>query len=401
MHVGLWCIQGSGHLYPMGALGRELMARGHEVTCFQDLRARGMLKAAGVRWAPIGTAAPWRPHAGEFATPGLMLHQAKCVLDEGTTAAKAAGVDAFVVDQCDLAAGSVADRLGLPFVNVSFFPPVFLDDSTPPHTVGWGSGDGRHARRRNRGANRALVRAVGGVIQLVNRQRAAWNLPPHNSLNDFFSSRAIVAQLPECLELPRPRPPHLYYTGPFLDGRGRHHVWFPWEALDGRPIVYATLGTVRNRAVEVFHTIAAACSVLPVQLILSLGGFFEPNELPTLPGSPIVVQYAPQLELLSAASICITHAGLNTTLEALTHGVPLVAVPITDDQPGVAARIRRARVGRVVPLRRLTVDRLTAAVDALLSDRRYREAAGRVRAHIAAANGLTRAADIIEVVVRS
>ncbi|MGA7216366.1 MAG: hypothetical protein WBX20_19355, partial [Terrimicrobiaceae bacterium] len=37
-------------------------------------------------------------------------------------------------------------------------------------------------------------------------------------------------------------------------------------------------------------------------------------------GSPIVVPFAPQLELLRRAALTITHAGLNTALESLNQG---------------------------------------------------------------------------------
>jgi len=39
---------------------------------------------------------------------------------------------------------------------------------------------------------------------------------------------------------------------------------------------------------------------------------------------PLVVEYAPQLELLAKARLTITHAGLNTVLDSLSNGVPLV-----------------------------------------------------------------------------
>lgn len=39
------------------------------------------------------------------------------------------------------------------------------------------------------------------------------------------------------------------------------------------------------------------------------------------------VRTAPQIELLKRASLCITHAGLNTALQALAQGVPMVANP--------------------------------------------------------------------------
>lgn len=109
--------------------------------------------------------------------------------------------------------------------------------------------------------------------------------------------------------------------------------------MTGQPLIYASLGTLQNRLQYVFQYIAQACVGLDAQLIISLGGGISPESIPELPGSPLVVGYAPQLELLQKASLVITHAGLNTTIESLSHGVPMVAIPISLDQPGVAARI--------------------------------------------------------------
>ena len=76
-----------------------------------------------------------------------------------------------------------------------------------------------------------------------------------------------------------------------------------------------------------------------VQLVLSTGKNVDINALRPLPANAIVAPSLPQVELLSRASICITHAGINTVLEALSAGVPLVAIPVGFDQPGIAARI--------------------------------------------------------------
>jgi len=62
----------------------------------------------------------------------------------------------------------------------------------------------------------------------------------------------------------------------------------------------------------------------------------------------IVVSYAPQIEVLRRSSLCITHAGLNTVLESLSNAVPMLALPITNDQPGVAARIANKKSGVVI-----------------------------------------------------
>ncbi len=142
--------------------------------------------------------------------------------------------------------------------------------------------------------------------------------------------------------------------------------------------------------------IASACAPLDVQLVISLGGGCDPKEFGDLAGSPIVVGFAPQLELLKRAALCITHAGMNTTMESLTEGVPIVAIPITNDQPGVAARIAWTGCGEILPLRKLSSKRLRRLVRGVLEEPRYGQAAQRMRAAIARAGGVQRAADIVE-----
>jgi len=115
-----------------------------------------------------------------------------------------------------------------------------------------------------------------------------------------------------------------------------------------------------------------------------------------LPGSPLVVGYAPQLELLKKATLTITHAGMNTTLESLTNGVPMVAIPIANDQPGIAARIAWTGAGEVVPLSQLSVPRLRAAIQRVLTEDSYKNNASRLQEAIRRAGGVGRAADIIE-----
>jgi MGT family glycosyltransferase len=130
--------------------------------------------------------------------------------------------------------------------------------------------------------------------------------------------------------------------------------------------------------------------------VISLGGGLDPSRLGALAGDPIVVRYAPQLEILKRAAVVITHAGLNTTLESLAEGVPLVALPLGNDQPGVAARVAARGAGLVIPQKKLTGAKLHTAVQAVLMDPRYRRAAEMLKKAIAESDGLNRAADIIE-----
>ena len=102
------------------------------------------------------------------------------------------------------------------------------------------------------------------------------------------------------------------------------------------------------------------------------------------------------MELQKKASVCITHAGFNTVLEALTQGVPQVAIPVTNDQPGVAARIAAPQTGVVASLEKLTVSHLSTLLDEVLNNPIYRDNSRSIQKAIAKKNGLSVAADLLE-----
>ena len=135
--------------------------------------------------------------------------------------------------------------------------------------------------------------------------------------------------------------------------------------MTGKPLVYASLGTIVNGLEHVYRIILEAVGKFPeIQTVLSVGKNINPDVLGAIPPNVLVVSAAPQIALLKRASLCITHAGLNTTLESLAQGVPLVAIPIGYDQPGVAARIAHHGVGEFVAVGDLTADRLLELISA-------------------------------------
>ncbi|MFM7732079.1 MAG: glycosyltransferase [Cyanobium sp.] len=92
---------------------------------------------------------------------------------------------------------------------------------------------------------------------------------------------------------------------------------------------------------------------------------------------------------------------MNTVLESLSQGVPMVAIPIANDQPGVGARLAWSGSGAVVPLKRLSAARLRAAIERVLQEDSYRAEALRLQAAIRRAGGVSRAADVVERAVAS
>jgi zeaxanthin glucosyltransferase len=321
------------------------------------------------------------------------------VLRDAPAALRDEGVDSLIVDQCEMAGGSVAEYLGLPFVSAAAALPLNLDASVPPINVPWTHGSGYAARLRNRLGNVFFEWIASPILRVINRQHRAWGLPAARGLNESFSGLAQIAQLPAALDLPGRRvPPGFHHTGPWTDATGRATVDFPWNRLDpDRPLVYASMGTLQNGVLRTFRLIAEACAGLDLQLVISLGGGQDPATLGDLPGDPIVVGYAPQLELIRRSALTISHGGLNTVLESLERGVPLVVLPVANDQPGVGARVEWTGVGRSIPVGRVTAARLRDAVRAVLDEPAYRARAGWLRSSIEFADGLNRAADVIGV----
>ncbi len=408
--LGAFCFPGTGHINPMTALARALKQRGHDVVIFGIADTEARVRAAGIEFCrigeldyPPGTLRALDERLGQLKglatfrfTVERVKNTARMILRDGPAAVRAANVEALLVDEADMG-GNVAEYLRLPFISIAMFPPLIQDDRIPPFCFDWPAGLDWFSRLRNNLGFRLLSRIAAPIFSMVNDQRRAWGLKLLRRPTDALSTLAQIAQLPEALEFDVPgKPGHLHYTGPFVDPQQRPPVAFPWDRLDGRPLVYASLGTLQNGSESIFRTIAEACAGLNAQLVISLGGGLDPSRLGMLPGDPIVVSYAPQLEILKRAALVITHAGLNTVLESLAEGVPLVAIPLGNDQPGVAARVKARGAGLVVPRSKLNAGILRNAVETVLRERRFCDAAQSLKAAFAKVDGPSMAADVIE-----
>ncbi len=411
IHFGIICPTANGHLNPMTALGRELQRRGHRVTIFGILDAQPNALAAGLGFqaiaeseSPAGTMARLFTQLGKknglaaFGyTVSLFKDSTAQLLQEAPKAIRDAGVEALLVDETTSAGGSVAEYLGIPFVTVCCALVLYQEDYIPPLFTTWSYNPAWWARLRNQAGLSVLRRIARPIREVIDEYRRQWKLPLYSSSNELSSKLAILSQQPAEFEFPRRYLPQwFHFTGPYYDSTGRRRVDFPYEKLTGQPLVYASMGTIQNRLQYIFPCIAEACEGLDVQLVISLGGSLDPEALRQLPGEPIVVKYAPQLELLKKTSLTITHAGMNTTLESLSNGVPMVALPIANDQPGVAARIAWTGTGEFLPLSRLSVPKLRTTIQQVLTEDSYKKNASRLQEAIRLAGGVSRAADIVE-----
>src|SRR5262249_12121468 len=107
-----------------------------------------------------------------------IVKKSQMIFRDAPAAIRAEGVNALLVDQIEPAGGTVAEHLGLPYINVAAALPVNLDVSVPPVTFPWSHRPGLWARLRNWLGNNASELSFSGLVSTINEQRRAWRLPP-------------------------------------------------------------------------------------------------------------------------------------------------------------------------------------------------------------------------------
>ena len=396
----------------MTTLARKLQVRDHDVVFISWPDGEPSVRAAGLTFLPCAVkelaAAPlkerprWLELQGEEALRAALHNAAartEAMLNSLPATLTAAGVDAVVLDTALVYAELAPMSLGMPYIHVSVALHRDYSGCTPPYFYDWPHETTPAALARNRKGVESFLEMLAPTIAVARAyaKRVGLDVDWDNP-SATFSKLAWITQCPREFDFESSHwPPRFHHTGPFHDGAGRIEVDFPWERLTGEPLIYASMGTLMNGLADVFRTITAGTAKRKgFQLVLSVGDQLDPEQIGPLPSNTILVKRAPQLELLKRASVCITHAGLNTALEALAQGVPQVAVPVSLDQPGVAARIAEKRTGLFVPLKELTASRLSLLLDQVLNDSTYRDSARYFQKVIAETNGLSKAADLLE-----
>jgi zeaxanthin glucosyltransferase len=403
MKLGFICLNLPGHLNPMTALARQLQARNHQVVFLYSSGAAGLPFVPSPEKDQINEDRPEisKMHgedALQYSVRSVLL-QTETILESLPAMVQANGIDALILDTVQFYAELGAMRLGMPYIHVSAALYFDFSGHTPLGLYGRPHQTTPAALTRNREGVAKFVKLLTssneGLRAYADRAglKIDWEDP-----GSTLSPLASITQIPRAFDFESSYwPPQFHHTGPFHDGKGRDQVDFPWERLTGEPLIYVSMGTILNGRVDVFRTIVAALTKhKDLQLVLSVGDQIDPKQIGPVPNNAIIVRRAPQLDLLKQTAVCITHAGLNTVLESLVQGVPQVAIPVTYDQPGVAARIADKRTGVVTSLDKLSADHLATLLDEVLDNATYRDNARKLQNAIAKVNGLAVAADVIE-----
>ena len=376
----------TGHTNPTVAVGAELVARGHQVAWCGDpahLAAHVPPDSTILAAAPSGLP---EDLAAAIAERGSGLRGAAALkflwedflepLARWTLPGVAAAADRFdpevmVVDQQAVAGAVVARQQGR----------VWATSATTSADLG--DAFAGLPKLREWVDDRLVALQVTAGVPAAEATPESLRFSPYLVL--AFTTAALMGEVPE-LGVP------LGLVGPAFVGRLASEP-FDWGWLDGRPLVLVSLGTVNAAAGERFFGAAAeALAERAVQGVIVA----DPHMVGPVADNVLVRARIPQVDLLSRASLVVSHGGHNTVCETLAHRVPLVVAPIRDDQPIVADQVVRAGAGVRLKFARTNAAGLGAAIDEVLAQPSYAAAAGRIADSFTAAGGAVAAADLLE-----
>lgn len=162
------------------------------------------------------------------------------------------------------------------------------------------------------------------------------------------------------------------------------------------PIIYISLGTIVNKAKSFYKKCIKAFEYENVTVIMSIGNTVKENSLGTIPSNFHIYPFVPQLEVLKAADIFITHGGLNSVTEALYYGVPMVVIPFMTDQPTNATQIENLGLGLKLKYKQLTSELLRRTTTmSVLNNKTILQNISNMQSKMQSINGNQYGADLI------
>jgi UDP:flavonoid glycosyltransferase YjiC (YdhE family) len=236
------------------------------------------------------------------------------------------------------------------------------------------------------------------VAEQMTGLREVYNLEPDPDAEMLFRYLHLAFEPPGFSDPAQPpvRTAHLLRPVSFsASGEDALPTWV--SHLPDRPTVYATLGTVFNtRTPGLFEAILEGLREEPVNLILTIGRDRSADDFGLQPDNVHIECYIPQSLLLPHCDLVITHAGFSTVAATLSHGLPMVVIPIDADQPVNAQRCTALGVAELIEYEHRTPESIRESIRTVLDNPSYQLSAERIRDQTAALPGPEHAAALLE-----
>ncbi len=375
-----------GHAFPMIALGRALLARGHDVTLQTWERWRTPVEAEGITFTPA-------PEYSAFpiGDQPLDFYEAVVYATRDTLPlVRELKPDVVVHDILTLGPSLAAELLDIP--RATLVPHVFPEAGPGFPIYSFGARLPRTAIGRAfwERAHLPVHRGLESGRLALNHTREQVGLPPLTHPHGGTSKElALVATLPQ-LEYPRPWPAHVHVVGPLMWEPPAQEVPLP---PGDDPLVLIAPSTSQDPDHRLLHAALRGLADAPVRVLATYNRRLPSSPLP-VPDNTTVVDWVSYTRTLPYCDAIVCHAGHGTLVRALSLGVPVVACPVAGDMNENAARLVWAGAGARLPRRFISPRPLRHAVELALGDAsirtRARELAAWVSEHDAGARASVR-----------
>ena len=383
--IVFFCIPAQGHTNPTLGVVRELVARGHEVLYYSYSMLREKIEAAGATFIAcdeFDAEQHLTPQEGarigsDLALSTRVLVDTTLALDEMVCAEmERLRPDCIVADSMAVWGKAVAMKLGIPFVS-----------STTTFAFNQHS-----AKVMKQGPKELLsmVFSMGKVSKQLKRLQDR-GYPVKNIL-DIISNDdqtdTIVYTSPQFQPCSETFSEKYAFVGPSIRP-AQSAIRKTREKL-----IYISMGTVNNDMLPLYRNCVDALKDTGYQAILSVGNQVDISQFGKLPEGIAVYPSVDQIAVLEKADVFLTHCGMNSASEGLYFGVPLVMLPKTTEQGGVAARVEQLGAGII--LKKTSPAAIREAIQTVLTDSQYRENAAKIAESFRSCPGAKGAADKIE-----
>ena len=239
--------------------------------------------------------------------------------------------------------------------------------------------------------------AMSDLRDVSRKLHDRYGLVPLRLTDPFIPAEAL-----NVVTMPRPFQPDAdtldesyVFVGPSISPRS-DASGLPLDRLAENPMLYVSLGTVFNADPEFFDACFDAFADSEWQVVLSVGTKTDPSTLVRIPDNFLVRPHVPQLEVLQHTDVFVTHGGMNSVMEAIYYGVPMVVVPQQPEQAMTAARVAELGLGVALEPGQVTAGALRDAVTTVSGDDGYRSRIAYMQQAARDAGGYVRAADVIQ-----
>ena len=390
MHIAFVSLGAFGHINPTLALVTELVKQGVRVTYFTTEAFRNIIEPTGAKFVavPSWMAENDKHNGGEkkeddggvaAAVPFLFLNEAGAYIDTILDTLHDDKPDAIVHDFAGIAGTIAADNLNVP--NVMLYTSYPSNDSYSV-AAGFESCPADHPlRKAAAGIAAGYAEKYGCRVMTVKEI-----FDGHGDFNLVMMQKKLVPNYESFDD-------SFVFTGVQI---GKRTAFGSWKAPDnGKPLLYSSLGTAFNNWPEYYPILFDAVRDLDINVFAALGSI-DPASLKDIPANVEVGQMVPQLDILSQASVFITHAGMGGTGEAIYYGVPMIAIPQMEEQAITARQIEKLGLGvAFLDKSAITSEALKTAIQKLLTEPSYKAAAEQFSADMKTLGGAKASAEAL------